>query len=86
MFKYNPIIQTSMEVFQTKPKKWGNSLGITIPKEIVDKEHLTPSKKIRVFIVLDKSMEEVRKSFGTLKRKVSIEEAMRQIDEGEFDD
>ncbi|MDP3727855.1 MAG: AbrB/MazE/SpoVT family DNA-binding domain-containing protein [bacterium] len=75
-----------MEVFQTKPKKWGNSLGVTIPKEIVDKEGLSPSKKVRVFIVLDKSMDEVRKSFGTLKLKIPTQKAMEEIDEGEFDD
>lgn len=86
MLKYNLIIQEDMEVFQTKPKKWGNSLGVTIPKEIVEKEGLTTTKKVQVFILLDRSMEKVRKSFGTLKLKMPTQKAMKKIDEGEFDD
>ena len=28
-----------MQVFDAIPKQWGNSVGITIPREIVEKEN-----------------------------------------------
>jgi antitoxin component of MazEF toxin-antitoxin module len=33
-----------------KPKKWGNSLGITIPRRVVEKEHITMKDEIIVDI------------------------------------
>lgn len=32
-------------------RKWGNSLGATFPKEIVEKEHLHENDKIQVIII-----------------------------------
>jgi len=34
-----------MQVFETIPKQWGNSLGITIPKEVIEKENISIKKK-----------------------------------------
>ena len=39
-----------MEQFQAVPKKWGNSLGITIPADVAQQEHIQPEKKITVLI------------------------------------
>lgn len=68
-----------MEAFETVPKKWGNSLGVTIPKDIVDKEQLSAGKKVRVFVMADQSGK-LRKVFGTLKLKMPTQKAMEEID------
>ena len=68
-----------MHTFETVPKKWGNSLGVTIPKEIVDSERLSPGKKVRLFVVSDQS-DKLRKIFGTLKLKMPTQKAMEEID------
>ncbi len=78
---YNPLVNP-MESFETKPKKWGNSLGITIPKAVIDKEHLNTKKRITVFIMPDDAMEGVRKLFGKYKSQKSTQEIMNEIDEG----
>ncbi len=39
-----------MQSFETKPRKWGNSYGVIIPKEIFENEKLGPNQRIRVTI------------------------------------
>ena len=73
-----------MQVFETTPKQWGNSLGITIPKEVVDKEHLYTGKTVRVLVVADRQ-NELRKVFGSLKLKMPTQKAMEEIDRGYYD-
>jgi hypothetical protein len=31
-------------------KKWGGSIGIVLPKDIVEKEHISPDEHIRISI------------------------------------
>ncbi len=70
-----------MESFEARPKQWGNSLGITIPKDIIDKEHISLNEKITVF-VLKPQRKKLEKIFGTLKLRKPTEQVMREIDEG----
>ena len=70
-----------MQVFDAIPKQWGNSVGITIPKEIIEKERITPKKRTK-FLVIGTAMDEVRKSFGSLKFKKATQKIMDEIDEG----
>ena len=70
-----------MEIFRAKPKRWGNSLGVTIPNDIVRRQHITPDKEVE-FLVVGDGMDKVRKSFGTLRPKESLQKAMEVIDEG----
>ena len=70
-----------MQVFETMPKVWGNSYGITIPKEIVKKERISPKKKMRI-IVLSNDMQELKNAFGTLRLRKSTQQVMDEIDEG----
>lgn len=70
-----------MEVFETNPKPWGNSLGITIPRDIIKKEKISPNKRLRIFVLsLDKS--KLKEAFGSLKLKKPTQEAMDEIDKG----
>jgi antitoxin component of MazEF toxin-antitoxin module len=70
-----------MEAFDAVPKQWGNSIGITIPKEIIDKAGISANKKIRV-VIINTEMDLVKKTFGTLKIKKSIQKIMDELDEG----
>lgn len=50
--------------FKTKAKEWGNSLGIIIPREIANKEHITANEEVIVEIKRKNALKEV---FGSLK-------------------
>ena len=50
----------------TKPKKWGNSLGLVIPKEIIRQEHIQEDSTLIVDIKRETPVKEI---FGILKGK-----------------
>ncbi len=52
-----------MTRFKAKVKKWGNSLGIVIPKEIVEKVHV----KNNQILFLDVRSDPLKEAFGSLK-------------------
>ena len=71
-----------MKEFEAKPKKWGNSLGITIPKEIAEEEGIKAGKKVRVFVVAERK-NTLKEMFGSLKGwKKPTQKIMKEIDEG----
>lgn len=57
----------------TKTRKWGNSVGILIGKEI------KPGKTVRVLITEEK-FTKARDIFGTLKLKTPTDKLMKEID------
>ena len=69
------------EVFETTPKRWGNSLGVTLPATLAKKLQLDVDTPVRV-LLLPKEPTPQQKTFGTLKSGKPIEEMMREIDEG----
>ena len=71
-----------MEQIKTKVKKWGNSFGVVIPKEIINREGL--KENTDVFITIEpKKYTTVGDIMGILKRKSkkSTQEIMDEIDE-----
>jgi len=60
-------------------RKWGNSVGITLPKEVVEKEKIKPTDKLIISVTKAKSIEEL---FGTLKFKKTTEEMRRESKKG----
>ncbi|MBI2655882.1 hypothetical protein HYX06_05680 [Candidatus Woesearchaeota archaeon] len=70
-----------MEQFKAAPKKWGNSLGVTIPTEIIKSENLKMNKEA-IFLVMGDSRQKIKKLFGTLKIKKPTQQIMDEIDEG----
>ncbi|MBI2549162.1 hypothetical protein HYW21_07475 [Candidatus Woesearchaeota archaeon] len=70
-----------MHVFEAVPKQWGNSVGITIPREIIEKENIT-LKKRTTFLVVGPEMETLKKAFGSLKLKKPTQKVMDEIDAG----
>jgi antitoxin component of MazEF toxin-antitoxin module len=75
------LLVITMHLFKANPKQWGNSLGVTIPKDIIEQEHLNPNKKA-TFLVIGDGMDKVKEIFGTLKTKKSTQQIMDEIDEG----
>ncbi|MBI4918948.1 AbrB/MazE/SpoVT family DNA-binding domain-containing protein [archaeon] len=65
-----------------KTKKWGSSIGIIIPKEIVDKENISIGEKIVVEI---KSRPKAGDIFGDIpgwKWKRSTAEIIKEVKKG----
>ena len=69
-----------MEV-ETVARKWGNSIGIAFPRDIVQKANIRPNKEIRVFIQ-DKKVD-LSKVFDTLNFKKQTQQILDEIREGE---
>lgn len=59
-----------MTVIEAKVKRWGNSLGIIIPSEAVEKENIRENSNIQIIILKD-SKEAFKKTFGMLKGKIT---------------
>ena len=66
---------------ETIARKWGNSLGISLPKDIVEKANIKPNTEVRVFIQ-DKKVD-LSKVFGTLKIKEPTQKILDDIRRGE---
>ena len=68
-----------MEVREAKIKKWGNSMGIIIPREIVESQRLRENDRIVISIVKEADLSEV---FGSLKRKKSGQSFKDEVRKG----
>jgi len=66
---------------ETIARKWGNSLGISLPKDVVEKANIKPNTEVRVFIQ-DKKVD-LSKVFGTLKIKEPTQKILDEIRRGE---
>ncbi|MBI2629064.1 AbrB/MazE/SpoVT family DNA-binding domain-containing protein [Candidatus Pacearchaeota archaeon] len=58
-----------MAVIETEVKKWGNSFGIVIPKETIERENIREKMKIKIIIVKE-SRKALKSSFGIGKGKI----------------
>ena len=45
-----------MAVIETRLKKWGNSFGLIIPKEIVERENMKEEGELRVVVIKKKQL------------------------------
>lgn len=52
-------------------RKWGDSIGFIVPKEIVEKEKIKPNSKVKFEII---KVSDISDTFGKLKRKLSGQE------------
>lgn len=62
-------------------RKWGNSIGIALPKEVIEKANIKLDKRLRIFIP-EKSVN-LAKVFGTLKIDEPTQSILDKIREGE---
>lgn len=58
-----------MNLIEAHVKRWGNSMGIVIPSETVEREHLSENKRIRLLIIKD-SKKTLKETFGIMKSKI----------------
>jgi len=67
-------------VIQVNLKKWGNSFGVILPKELIDKEELKENSSILIEIVKKADLSDV---FGSItNKKVSGQEFKKMIKKG----
>ncbi len=76
-----------MEAVTAKARKWGNSLGIALPKEVVEREGIKAGMKVQL-LVTNNPRNPVKESFGMLKGKIKkpTDEIMREIDRELYND
>jgi len=60
-------------------KRWGNSLGIVLPKDMVEKEELSEDTEILVDVV---KKADISFLFGSLERKMSGQKFKDMVREG----
>ena len=70
-----------METFIAKPKKWGNSLGVVIPKEVLEAEDILEGEQIELTVTKRKPSR-VWELAGTIKLTKSTDDIIKEIDEG----
>ena len=70
-----------MNMFEAVTKKWGYSVGVVIPTDIIQEKKIGIGKKIKLLVV-GTNMASVRKTFGSLKIKKPTQQIMDEIDEG----
>jgi len=58
-----------MKTIETTAKRWGNSIGIIIPKEVIDREHIKEKGIVR-FLIIKESDKILRETFGLAKDKI----------------
>ncbi len=68
-----------MTQIEVTTRKWGNSLGIAIPKEIVEAEHLAENQRLVIDI---KTLTDIRKLRGFLKFKKTAQKLKDEMREG----
>jgi len=82
---YTNIIKVIyMETTQAHLRKWGRSLGVVIPKEVLEKEGIKVNDKVEILI--KKKSNPVKETFGTLKFKNSTQEMLDMVDEELWND
>ncbi len=69
-----------MITVKTKTRKWGNSIGIVIPKDAAERENLMQGEEVELLLLRKSNV--LRESFGLLKGKLtkSTDEILKEID------
>ncbi len=68
-----------MAEMEAMTRKWGNSLGITLSKEVVEEEHLHENQKVLVEI---KKIADIKDFFGAFKFSKSAQQLKDEMREG----
>jgi hypothetical protein len=71
-----------MEKIECKPRRWGNSLGIAIPKKIVEKEGISPGRPITITL---NPKPDLNGLFGSLKFSKTAQQMKDEEREGWLD-
>lgn len=70
-----------MEKANVKIKKWGNSFGVILPRDIINNQRLKEGSTIEI-IVQAKNKTKVKDIFGILKGKLKrdTDELLKEVD------
>jgi len=75
-----------MEI-KTRTKKWGSSLGIIIPKIIVERENIKQNQEIKILAVETMGKTKIKNIFGKLKNwKINSQKFKDEIRKDESDE
>lgn len=68
-----------MTEIEVQTRKWGNSLGVTIPKKIIEQEHLGENQTITIEI---KKAANIKVLFNSMKFTKSAQQLKDEMREG----
>jgi len=63
-------------VVETVTKQWGNSIGVVIPRDTVDKLNLKPNESVVIEII--KKENPLKELFGAIKMKKPTEQIIKE--------
>ena len=63
----------------SKIRKWGNSFGVLVPKELLKKENFKVNEEV---IIKVEKKKDISKVFGILRTERTTRDLMREIREG----
>jgi len=66
-----------METVKAKARRWGNSIGLVIPSDIVEKENIRPGKEVEILI--PKKTNVLKETFGTMKFKKTAQQMKDEL-------
>ncbi|MBS3099933.1 AbrB/MazE/SpoVT family DNA-binding domain-containing protein [Candidatus Pacearchaeota archaeon] len=64
------------QIFKSVTRKWGNSLGIVIPLNVIKEENLKENREVTLKLVKKSPFEEL---FGSVKFKRPVKEIVRKL-------
>ena len=53
---------------EIRVKRWGNSMGIVLPREIIEAEGIRENEKVRIIVIKEENT--INETFGMLKGKI----------------
>jgi len=68
-----------LEKVVTIARKWGNSLGVTLSKEVVEKEKIRPNDEVVITVT---KVAPIKELFGTFKTNKTTEEMRKESKKG----
>jgi len=66
---------------ETRARRWGNSIGIALPRDVVERANIKPDKEVKIFI--QEENVDLSKVFGSLKIKEDTQKILDEIREGD---
>lgn len=67
---------------EVRIRRWGNSMGIILPKDLVEKEKLEENKKVLIKIIKEADLSDI---FGLVKKRKLSGQKMKDISRKEWE-
>ena len=65
-------------------REWGRSIGVVIPKEIIERENLKDGDSVKLIVI--KKSNALKETFGKFKFKRTTDEILKESDEESWDE